>query len=377
MRRVFKTLRAILVIFLAALGVLAVVISHDSQCETGAEISADTQSMQAYAYRCYGASSVLELEDSAKPVPSDDQVLIEVRAASVNPLDWHTMRGSPYLMRLGIGIGKPTDPRLGVDFAGIVEAVGKDVHNFKPGDEVFGGADGAFAQYVTVRASRALALKPANLTFEQAATLPIAASTALQALRDSGRIRAGEKILINGASGGVGTFAVQIAKSFGAEVTGVCSTRNLEMVRSLGADHVIDYTRQDFTEDGKRYDLIVDMVGNHSPFKLRHALEPDGRLVTVGGGNGSWVGPFSGAISSIVLSPFVQQEMGMMLARLEPLDLVVLRNLVEAGKLTPVIDRSYPFEQVPAAIDYLEEGHARGKIVISMDQPAPPKPPSS
>ena len=234
--------------------------------------------MKAIVSRCYGSPAVLRLENIAVPTPKDDEVLVRVRAASVNPLDWHYMRGTPYLVRTESGYGTPENPRLGVDFAGTVEAVGRNVKRFQPGDEVFGGKTGAFAEYVTIREGRAIAVKPTNVTFEQAASVPIAGLTALQALRDKGKIHAGQKVLINGASGGVGTFAVQIAKSYGAEVTGVCSTRNVELVRSLGADHVIDYTREDFTKDDQRYDLILDNVGNHTLLRVPARFESQGRL---------------------------------------------------------------------------------------------------
>ncbi len=367
MIRIFRFLRVIVVVFVIALGILALVISHDSPCTTAQDPGESPTRMKAITYRCYGPPDVLGLEHVAKPTPADDQVLVKVRAAAVNPLDWHFMRGTPYIMRMGSGIGAPTDPRLGVDFAGVVESVGKDVRKFKPGDEVFGGADGAFAEFVAVGESRALALKPARLTFEQAAGINIAGITALQALRDEGGIRAGQKVLINGASGGVGTFAVQIAKSFGAEVTGVCSTRNVEMVRSLGADRVIDYTREDFAATDDRYDLIVDMVGNRGLLELKRVLKPDGRLVIVGGPEGNWISPLSGAIKAFFVSPFVKQDMGMMLAHQSAGDLKFLGELVDAGKLTPVIDRSYPFAETADAIRYLELGRARGKVVISFE----------
>ncbi|MCH8058201.1 MAG: NAD(P)-dependent alcohol dehydrogenase [Proteobacteria bacterium] len=323
--------------------------------------------MKAIVYRCYGSPDVLEFEDIEKPTPADDEVLVKVVAASVNPLDWHYMRGSPYIMRLLAGLGAPNDARMGVDFAGTVEAVGRNVKRFKRGDEVFGGSSGAFAEYVTVREDRALVLKPANMTFEQSATVPIAGITALQALRDKGKIKRGTKVLINGASGGVGTFAVQIAKSFGAEVTGVCSTRNVAMVRSIGADHVIDYTQEDYTKSGQRYDLIIDNVGNHSLLANRRALNPDGIMVIVGGPKGNWLRPLMSPIKALMLSPFVGQEFVMILAKLRSEDLAILGDLMQAGKVTPVIDRRYRLSEVPAAIRYSEEGHARGKIVIDLE----------
>ncbi len=294
-------------------------------------------------------------------------------SASVNPLDWHFMRGTPYLMRMEAGLRKPKSTRLGVDFAGTVEAVGRNpaaAGQFKPGDEVFGGKNGAFAEYLCARADRAVVLKPANLTFEQAASVPIAAITALQALRDKGKIQPGQKVLINGASGGVGTFAVQIAKSFGADVTGVCSTRNVDMVRSLGANQVIDYTKEDFTKSAQRYDVILDNVPNHTLSECRRVLNPKGKYVMIGGGgpnDGRWIGPFGRVISALVLSPFVSQDMGMMLAELNKKDLTILSDLMQAGKVTPVIDRRYKLSEVPEAIRYLEEGHARGKVVITLE----------
>ena len=303
MARIFRFLRILFVLALVAIGVFALVISHDSACGEAPPMPGGSTAMQAWTYRCYGSADVLKLENVAKPVPGDDQVLVRVRAASVNPLDWHYLHGAPYIMRMGSGIGAPEDPRIGVDFAGTVEAVGKAVSRFKPGDAVFGGADGAFAEYVIVRDSKALAAKPGKLTFEQAASIPIAGLTALQALRDAGQIQAGQKVLVNGASGGVGSFAVQIAKSFGAEVTGVCSTRNLDMVRALGADHVVDYTREDFTLGDVRYDLVVDMVGNRGPFEIKRVLAPKGRLVIIGGPRGNWIGPLTPTIKALIASP--------------------------------------------------------------------------
>ena len=328
--------------------------------------------MKAIVYRNFGSPDVLRLEDIEKPVPNDDQLLVRVRAASVNPLDWHFMEGTPYLARLlAFGLLRPTVTRLGVDYAGTVESVGRNVTQFKPGDEVFGGRTGAFAEYVRVLADGDVVLKPANLTFEQAASIPIAAITALQGLRDKGKIQPGQSVLINGASGGVGTFAVQIAKSFGAEVTGVCSTRNLDMVRALGADHVIDYTKDDFTKGGQRYDLMLDNVGNRSLSECRRILKPKGKYVLIGGGglnDDRWVGPFVRLIKALLLSPFVSQDMGMMLAELNAKDLTILGDLMQAGKVTPVIDRTYRLSEAPEAIRYLEQGHARGKVVITMDQ---------
>jgi len=360
-----KIAGGILIFVVVALSSLALVLSHNSACGPAPAVSDNTELMKAIVFRCYGSPDVLQFEDIEKPTPADDEVLVKVVAASVNPLDWHYMRGSPYLMRLGSGLGAPKSTSMGVDFSGTVEAVGKNVKRFKPGDEVLGGGSGAFAEYVTVSEDRALVLKPANITFAQAATVPIAAITALQALRDKGKIKPGHKVLINGASGGVGTFAVQIAKSFGAEVTGVCSTRNLDMVRSIGADHVFDYTKEDYTESGKQYDLIIDMVGNHSLSANRRALKPEGIFVIVGGGKGNWLGPLMGPIKALILSPFVGQEFVMLLAELRQDDLATLGDLLQAGKVTPVIDSRYRLSEVPAAIRHSEEGHAQGKIVIN------------
>ena len=332
--------------------------------------AAQGDKMKAIVYCDYGLAN-LKLADIAKPTPTDDQLLVKVRAASVNPLDWHFIEGTPKIMRaMGVGLRKPKDTRLGVDFAGIVEAVGKNVTQFKPGDEVFGGRDGAFAEYVCPRADRAVALKPANITFEQAASVNIAGITALQALRDKGKVQPGQKVLINGASGGVGTFAVQIAKSFGTEVTGVCSTRNLEMVRSLGADHVIDYTKEDFAKGGQRYDVILDNVPNHSLSECRRILNPQGKYVMIGGGgpnDNRWIGPFGRVIQTLVVSPFVSQKMGMMMAELKKSDLTILGDMMQSGKVKPVIDRTYKLSELPEAIRYLEEGHARGKVVITVE----------
>jgi NADPH:quinone reductase-like Zn-dependent oxidoreductase len=368
MRLRYKILNVILIVVAVGVVSLALSLSHDSPCGAAPSLPANAKLMKAIVYRCYGSPDVLRFEDIEKPTPADDQLLVKIRAASVNPLDWHYMRGTPYLVRTDSGLGKPTDPRLGVDFAGTVEAVGKNVKRFKPGDEVFGGRDGAFAEYVAVREERAVVLKPGNVTFEQAASVPIAGITALQALRDKGQIHPGQKVLINGASGGVGTFAVQIAKSFGADVTGVCSTRNVDLVRSIGADHVIDYTREDFTSGTQHYDLILDNVGTHSLLEYKRVLNPKGIYVMIGSTTiGNWFAFLATPIEAQILSPFVSQKFGMILAELNQKDLTVLADLMQAGKLTPVIDRRYKLNEVPAAIRYLEQGHARGKVVISVE----------
>lgn len=364
MKRLYKIAVAAALLPVVALAALAVVLSHDSACSPAPAVTGDGARMRAIVYRCYGAPEVLHYEEIAKPTPAEDEVLVRVDAASVNPLDWHYMRGLPYIMRLESGLGAPTVTALGVDFAGTVEAVGSEVRRFKPGDEVFGGRSGAFGEYLVIREQRALAPKPANVTFEQAAAVPIAGVTALQALRDKGKIAPGMKVLINGASGGVGTFAVQIAKSYGAEVTGVCSTRNIDLVRSLGADHVIDYTREDYTDSGRKYDLILDNVGNHSVLANRRVLAPEGVLVIVGGPPGDWVGPLVPLLEALLLSPFLSQELTGLMAQLRQEDLVELAELMASGQLVPVIDRYYPLPEVPAAIRYSEQGRARGKIII-------------
>ena len=341
-------------------------IRYNAPCESADALPAGADSMTAAFHRCYGPPEVLSVEEVVKPVPGDDDVLVKVRAASLNAADWHNLRGEPYFIRaIATGLGRPNSPRLGIDFAGTVEAVGKNVTRFRPGDDVFGGRNGSLAEYVTVREDRAIEVKPAGMTFEQAAAVPVAALTALQALRDHGRARAGQKVLINGASGGVGTFAVQIAKALGAEVTGVCSTRNLAMVTDLGADHVVDYTREDFTLSGERYDLIVDVAGGHSPLEYRRVLKPDGAVVVVGtASRDPWVGAFAAMLAPIVYAPFVSQDLRFFIARLDKADLATLADLVQAGHVTPVIDRIYEWSEVRDAMRYLDEGHARGKVVV-------------
>ena len=368
----YKVLGGLAVVLVGAIAALGLVLSHDSPCTAAPPLAANTPSMKAIVYRCYGTPEVLKLEEIAKPAPADDRVLVKVHAASVNPLDWHYMQGKPYIMRAAAGVGKPDSILMGADFAGIVESVGKNVTRFKPGDEVFGDRDGAFGEYVSVRENGAMALKPSNMSMEQAAAVPIAGLTALQALRDKGKVQPGQKVLINGASGGVGTFAVQIAKTYGADVTGVCSTRNLEMVKSIGADHVIDYTKEDFTQGSARYELIIDNVGNHALSEYRHVLTPNGALVMVGGpSDNSWLGPLTAAVKAYFVAPFVSQKLIFMLADANKDDLNVLRDLMQAGKLTPVIDRRYELAETAQAISYLEQGHAKGKVIIAVDQSAP------
>jgi NADPH:quinone reductase-like Zn-dependent oxidoreductase len=314
----------------------------------------------------YGVEN-LQLRDLEKPTPKDNQVLVRVRAASINPVDGHLIRGS-WLMRPMSGLRKPTNTRFGTDFAGVVEAVGKDVTEYKPGDEVFGAANGAVSEYICVRADKGIVLKPANVTFEQAGSVAVAALTALQGLRDKGHIQAGQKILINGASGGVGTFAVQIAKAYGAEVTGVCSTRNVDLVKSIGADRVIDYTQEDFTKTDQRYDMIYDLVGNHSFSERRNILRPAGICVLAGVGGaglhpGSW-GRILGNFKTAFQSRFTREKFVFYIAKLTKDDLNVVRELMQSGKVSPLIDRIYKISETQDALRYLEEGHARGKVII-------------
>ncbi|TMD11892.1 MAG: NAD(P)-dependent alcohol dehydrogenase [Chloroflexi bacterium] len=315
--------------------------------------------MKAIVQVKYGSPEALELKEIDKPVIKDTQVLVRVHAAGVNPLDWHFVRGQPYIARLALGLPRPKNGVRGVDVAGHVEAVGKNVRQYQAGDEVFGACDGAFAEYAPAGGDMVVP-KPANLTFDQAAAVPVAAVTALQALRDVGKLQSGQKVLINGAAGGVGTFAVQIAKSFGADVTAVCSTRNVELVRSIGADHVVDYTREDFTRSGSRYDVILDNAGSHSLGEYRRVLAADGTLIM---NSGAALGTMA---AGRMLSPFVRQKLRSFLAKLNREDLIVLCKLIEAGKLTSVIDRTYPLSQTPEAIGYVEAGHARGKVVITV-----------
>jgi NADPH:quinone reductase-like Zn-dependent oxidoreductase len=324
--------------------------------------------MKAAIYTGYGSPDVVKITDVEKPLPKDDEVSITVRAASVNPLDVHLMKGSPYIGRLAFGLRKPKDARVGRDVAGHVEAVGGLVTQFGPGDEVFGVCPGAFAEYACASESK-LAMKPGNVTFEQAAAAPVAALTALQGLRDKGKVQPGQKVLVNGAAGGVGTFAVQIAKWFGANVTGVCSTRNTDLVRSIGADLVVDYTREDFTRSLQRFDVIFDLVGNRSLSAFRRLLSPDGTYIAagvIGAPGGRLIGPAAHPLKTIALSWFVREKLVAFGARLSQGDLNVMRELMATGKVLPVIDRCYRLSEVPQAIAYLAGGHARGKVVITL-----------
>jgi NADPH:quinone reductase-like Zn-dependent oxidoreductase len=358
-----------LVILAALVLVVAWLISHDAGPAPVAPIPPQSARMKALVFRQYGGPEVLRVEDIEKPSPKADELLIRVHAAALNPLDWHRMRGEPYPMRLMLtGVGRPRLVRLGVDFAGTVEAVGSQVKRFRVGDEVFGTADGAVADYVT-STEVGIALKPENSTFEQAAAVPVAAVTALQGLRDTGQLKAGQKVLINGASGGVGTFAVQIAKSMGAEVTAVCSTRNQELARRIGADHVVDYTRADVTRGNERFDLVLDMIGSYPLLSYRRVLNPHGTLVVVGSASTDrWIGAMSGSIKAVFIRPFVSQHYDVLLAdanRTQDLDALAI--LMKSGQVTSIIDRTYALADAPEAMRYLEQGHARGKVVIRIE----------
>ena len=363
--KIFAGLGAVLLLGFSA---LVVTVSHDSACPQLATPADGEPTMRAVVKRCYGVPQAMRLESITKPVPAADQVLIKVHATSVNPAEWYGATGQPTLIRLFNGIGKPKELRIGFDVAGTVEAVGANVTQFKPGDEVFGGVHGALAEYVVAREKGGIVKKPAELSFEEAAAIPIAGITALQGLRDNGHIAAGQKVLINGASGGVGTYAVQIAKSFGAEVTAVCSTRNVALVRSLGADHVVDYTRESFTEGKERYDLILDNIGNHGFFALEDVMQPKGIIVVVGGSkDNALLGPIRRVIWSKVVQHFVEPPLPFFIAKVNKADLELLAGLAREGKLKSVIDRRYPLEEAGAALEYLGGGHARGKVVVTVN----------
>lgn len=317
--------------------------------------------MKAVVFQKYGLPDVLEICEIEKPVTKDDEILVKIHTSSVNIAEWYAMTGL-FLARIDSGLFKPKDTRLGVDFSGVVEAVGKNVTDFKPGDEVFGGRSGAFAEYVTVR--KAIAHKPANVTFEEAASVATAGITALQGLRDFGKIKMGQKVLINGASGGVGSFAVQIAKAFGAEVTAVCSTQNVVHARSLGADHVVDYTKEDFTRNGRRYDLLLDVNGGRSWFDYKRVLAPEATVVIVGGPRTPLIGPLSHVIKMKIASLGSKRKVVFFVAQFNREDMLVLKNLLESGKVKPFVEKVYPLNQIAAAMRYLGAGHAKGKIVL-------------
>jgi len=322
--------------------------------------------MKAIVHDTYGPPEVLELRDIPKPGIEDDDVLIRVHAAGLDPSVWHLMTGRPYLVRMMFGLRKPKTPVRGWDVSGVVVAVGKNVKDFRTGDEVCGSCRGAFAEYASARTDT-LMLKPANLTLEQAAAVTVSACTALQALRNAGNVQSGQHVLVIGAGGGVGTFAVQIAKAFGAKVTGVCSTTKTDLVRSIGADYAIDYSREDFADGRQRYDLILDMAGNRSVSHVRRALTPRGTLVAVGGeGGGRWLGGLGESLVWLALSPFMRKKFRLLMASVRKEDLQTLKELIEAGKVRPVIDRTYPLSEVPEAIRSWERGHARGKVVITV-----------
>jgi NADPH:quinone reductase-like Zn-dependent oxidoreductase len=369
MKRVIKwTSISILAALLLAAVVAFVAYSRSTnECDRNAAIPANP--MKAILSCEYGVGN-LKLEEIEKPTPNDNEVLVRVRAASVNPADGHLIRGA-WLMRPMGGMRKPKNTRFGTDFAGVVEAVGKNVTDFKAGDEVFGAKNGAVAESICVKADRAIVMKPSNITFEQAGSVGIAGVTALQGLRDKGHIQAGQKVLINGASGGVGTFAVQIAKAFGAEVTAVCSTRNIDLVKSIGADRVIDYTKEDFTKTDERYDMIYDLVGNHGFSERRKILKANGICVLAGiGGAGkqpeTW-GRIGGNFWNAFLSNFTNEKFVFYITKLTKEDFNVLRDLMEGGKVTPIIDRTYQISETQDAVRYLEEGHARGKVVLTIE----------
>ncbi|MEM9688423.1 MAG: NAD(P)-dependent alcohol dehydrogenase [Pseudomonadota bacterium] len=350
-----------------AVGALAAVMSYTAPCVDAPSLTAEVETMKAISARCYGSPDILAYGDVEKPTPGTDEILVRVRAASINPLDYHLMRGSPYVLRLMYGLGSPDDARVGVDFAGIVEAVGADVTNFAPGDKVFGRGLGAFAEYLTIGESRAVVKMPESASFEQAAGLPIAGITALQALRDKGALEAGQRVLVNGASGGVGTYAVQIAKAMGASVSGVCSTRNVALVESIGADRVFDYKKENYTELDSRFDVIVDMVGNHSPSTNIDVLTENGKLVLVGGPKGNWIAPFKRPLQAKVSGWFADQEISTLFATLSQDDLQTLADMLADGRLVTVVDRTYTLAEVPDAIRHSETGRARGKLIVTMD----------
>jgi NADPH:quinone reductase-like Zn-dependent oxidoreductase len=366
-KRRYKILNGVAIVLAIGIVALVATVSHDADCPALVETESGP-TMHAVMRRCYGVPGGIRLETVAKPAPDAGMVLIKVRASSVNPAEWYRVSGQPKVMRVSGGIGLPATARVGYDMAGVVEAVGPGVTRFKPGDEVFGGVGGAFAEYAIGREDGDFVHKPANLTFEQAAAIPIAAITALQGLRDQGALAAGQKVLVNGASGGVGTYAVQIAKAFGAEVTGVCSTRNVELVRSLGADHVVDYTREDFTAGARRYDLVLDNIGNHGFGDLAGVVNPGGVIVIVGGSKkGRLLGPIKRVAWSKIAGLFVEPELKMYVADVNAKDLEFLAGLARDGKLRSVIDRRYPLAQTAAALEYLGTSRARGKIVVTVD----------
>lgn len=364
-RRIFLGLAGLLLIAVVA---LAFTISRTDDCPAPLVGSPGEGEMMAILRRCYGGPDVLEYAAVAVPEPSENQVLVKVAAASVNPLDYHFMRASPYIMRLMLGIGAPDDVRLGRDFAGTVVATGSAVTRFAPGDRVFGGADGAFGEYIARNETGSIAELPDNVSFSQAAGIPIAAITALQALRDEGQLQPGQRVLINGASGGVGTYAVQIAKSMGAHVSGVCSGRNVEMVKSIGADQVFNYKQENYLQSGQTFDLIVDMVGNHSPLDNQKVLTPNGRLVIVGGDKGNWIAPFVTPIKAALANILVDQELKSFTATIDGEDLAVVANLMADGIVRTIVDSHFPLADTADAIRHSESHRARGKIIVDISE---------
>jgi NADPH:quinone reductase-like Zn-dependent oxidoreductase len=367
MRRWRAVMLGLVGLAVASVAVLALALRYESACPPAGGADPGTEAMRALQRRCYGGTDRLAIERVSRPALAADTVLVKVQAASVNPLDWHYMRGKPYIMRLDSGLGAPKSPKMGVDFAGTVEAIGTGVTRFKVGDRVFGARDGALADYVAAREGGALVTMPEGIAFADAAAVPVAAMTALQAVRDKGRVAAGQKVLVNGASGGVGTYAVQIARALGAEVTGVCSTRNVELVRSLGAQHVVDYTRDDFTQGTERYDVIIDNVGTHALSEYRRVMTPTGALVVVGSvDDGDYLGPLTTLIRAKAAGTFGSQRVEAFISSSNAADLATLRDLMQRGALRSAIDRTYPFAQAAEAIAYLETGRARGKVIVDL-----------
>lgn len=363
LRRILLALGGLVLIAIVA---LTITLSHTTDCPAPTSVAAGDDSMMAVLRPCYGSPDVLQFNRVAKPVPEADQVLIKVAAASVNPLDYHFMRGSPYILRLLLGVGTPDEPRLGRDFAGTVVAAGDSVTEFEVGDRVFGGTDGAFADYTVRRSTGSIARIPDGVSFEQAAGIPIAGVTAIQALQEHGQLQPGQRVLINGASGGVGTYAVQIAKSMGAHVSGVCSGRNIELVKSLGADQVFNYKEESYLDSGQTWDLIVDMVGNNSPLQNRDVLTPNGKLVIVGGDKGNWIAPFITPIKAGVSNLFVDQELKSFTAYMRQEELAAVAEMIASGEIRTVIDRHYPLADTADAMRHSESRRASGKIIVDM-----------
>lgn len=368
MRRWRAVMLGLAGLMVASTVVLALALRYESACPPpGGGAQAGPDAMRALQRYCYGGTDRLAIERVARPAMADDTVLVKVHAAAVNPLDWHYMRGKPYIMRLDSGLGAPKSAAMGVDFAGTVEAIGKSVTRFKVGDRVFGARDGALAEYVAVREAGTIVAIPDGIDFADAAAVPVAAMTALQAVRDKARVSPGQKVLVNGASGGVGTYAVQIARALGAEVTGVCSTRNVDMVRSIGAAHVVDYTREDFTLGSERYDVIIDNVGTHSVGEYRRVMTAGGVLVVVGSvDDGDYLGPLATLIRAKAAGTFGSQRVEAFISSSNAADLTFLRDLMQRGQLRSVLDRTYPFAQAAEAIAYLETGRARGKVIVDL-----------